>query len=163
MARALAVALAAVLAGAAADPAVSLRVDGQVDKPLTLSAADIARLPRRTVETKDHEGKPGRFEGVVLADVLELAGAPVGDTLRGAQMSKYLLVQAADDYRAVFALAELAPGFTDEVVLLADRRDGQPLGANEGPLRLVVPHDKRQARWVRQVTRLTVVDAPRAP
>jgi DMSO/TMAO reductase YedYZ molybdopterin-dependent catalytic subunit len=95
--------------------------------------------------------------------VLKLARAPLRDTLRGPHMSKYLLAQAADDYRAVFALAELAPGFTDAVVLLADRRDGRPLGPDEGPLRLVVPHDKRQARWVRQVKSLTVLDAPRAP
>ena len=36
------------------------------------------------------------------------------------------------------------------VVLLADHRDGQPLSTAEGPLRLVVPDEKRHARWVRQ-------------
>ena len=51
----------------------------------------------------------------------------------------YLLVEAADDYRVVFALPELDPAFTERVILLADRRDGQPLAAAEGPLRLVVP------------------------
>ena len=63
----------------------------------------------------------------------------------------------------MFALAELASGFTDDVVLLADRRDGHPLGPDEGPLRLAVPHDKRQARWVRQVKSLTVKDADTSP
>jgi hypothetical protein len=86
----------------------------------------------------------------------------VADTLRGQEMSKYLLVQAAGGYRAVFSLAELSPRFTDAVVLLADRRDGQALAEPEGPLRLVVPHDKRPARWVRQVIRLTVKDAAAA-
>jgi hypothetical protein len=41
--------------------------------------------------------------------------------------------------------------------LLADQRDGKPLGANEGPLRAIVPGEKRHARWVRQVIALKIV------
>jgi hypothetical protein len=40
---------------------------------------------------------------------------------------------------------------------LADRRDGKPLDNHEGPLRFVVPGDKRHARWIRGVTMLEVV------
>jgi hypothetical protein len=40
--------------------------------------------------------------------------------------------------------------------LLADRRDQQPLSSREGPLRFIVPGEKRQARWVRQVTAVTI-------
>ena len=75
-------------------------------------------------------------------------------------MALYLLVEAADGYRVVFALPELDPAFTERVVLLADHRDGQPLTPAEGPLRLVVPDEKRQARWVRQVGSGTVHRAP---
>ena len=49
-----------------------------------------------------------------------------------------------------YACAQAA-AFTDRVVLLADRRDNQPLPTAEGPLRLVIPDEKRHARWVRQV------------
>jgi DMSO/TMAO reductase YedYZ molybdopterin-dependent catalytic subunit len=66
-------------------------------------------------------------------------------------VATYVVVDAADGYRAVFALAELDPAQTDRVILLADRKDGQPLPAAEGPLRVVVPGEKRPARWVRQV------------
>jgi DMSO/TMAO reductase YedYZ molybdopterin-dependent catalytic subunit len=48
---------------------------------------------------------------------------------------------------------------TDKTVLLAFSRDGAPLDAAAGPLRIVVPDEKRQARWVRQVTELEVVRA----
>jgi hypothetical protein len=41
-------------------------------------------------------------------------------------------------------------------VLLADLRDGMPLVEREGLYRIVVPDEKKQARWVRQVTALTV-------
>ena len=62
----------------------------------------------------------------------------------------------ADGYRAVFALPELDPAYTDRVVFLADRKDGAKIGASEGPLRIVVPGEKRQARWVRQVISLII-------
>jgi DMSO/TMAO reductase YedYZ molybdopterin-dependent catalytic subunit len=141
------------------DAATVLKVGGQVPHPLSLSAADLLAMPRRVVETKDHDGKAARFEGVTLTDVLKAAGAPLGDALRGPQLSKLVLVTAADGYRVVFTLPELDPGFTDDLVLLADRRDGQPLAEREGPLRLVVPHEKRQARWVRKVMQLLIVEA----
>ena len=48
------------------------------------------------------------------------------------------------------------PGFTDRVILLADRRDGKPLSAREGPFQVIVPGEKKHARWVRQVIRLKV-------
>jgi DMSO/TMAO reductase YedYZ molybdopterin-dependent catalytic subunit len=136
-----------------------LRVDGLVDTPLGLSAQAVERMPRQTIEATDHDGRRVHFTGVALAEILKAAGAPLGDRLRGPQLSRFLLVQAADGYRAVFALPELDPAFTDSIVLLADRREGQPLPPGEGPLRLVVPHEKRQARWVRQVKVLSVLQA----
>jgi DMSO/TMAO reductase YedYZ molybdopterin-dependent catalytic subunit len=142
-----------------AEPLVVLKVDGLVETPLSLSAEDLQRLPRLTVEATDHGGAHARFEGVSLTEILKAAGAPLGDKLRGPQLSKFLLVSAADGYRAVFALPELDPGFTSTIVLLADRRDGKLLSAEEGPLRLVVAHEKRQGRWVRQVQALTVLQA----
>jgi hypothetical protein len=51
---------------------------------------------------------------------------------------------------------ELAPSFTDRTILLADRRDGKPLSDREGPLQVIVPGEKKHARWVRQVVRLVV-------
>ena len=138
---------------------IVLRVEGLVERPLSLTAEDLARMPRLTVEAKDHDGKLTRFAGVTLTEVLKAAGAPLGDRLRGPQLSRFLLVEAADGYRTVFALPELDPAFTDAIVLLADRRDGQPLAAGEGPLRLVAAHEKRQARWVRQVKVLRVLQA----
>jgi hypothetical protein len=66
------------------------------------------------------------------------------------------LVDGSDGYRAVFALAELSPDFTDHVILLADTKDGQPLSPREGPYRLVVPGEKHPTRWVRQVIAVEV-------
>jgi len=68
-----------------------------------------------------------------------------------------LLVEAADGYRVVIALPELDTGFTDKQMVLAFVRDGKPLGEKEGPYRIVIPDEKRMARWVRQVTTLKIV------
>jgi hypothetical protein len=88
--------------------------------------------------------------------VLKAAGVQFGQDLRGPALATYLVVEAADGYRAVFALPELDPAFTDCIILLADRREGKPLGGTEGPLRVIVPGEKRHARWVRQVIALKV-------
>jgi DMSO/TMAO reductase YedYZ molybdopterin-dependent catalytic subunit len=146
----------------AAKPA--LVVAGEVERPLSLSASDLAGMPgRRTVKVKDHKGVDAEFEGVPLIDVLRKAGARVDDRLRGGALADYLVIEASDGYRAVFALAELDPAFTDRVILLADRRDGRAIDATEGPLRIVVPGEKKHARWVRQVTGLTIRRAPTVP
>lgn len=136
-----------------------LSVGGEVERPLKLTAADLAKLPRRTVKAKDHGGKEALFEGVELGEVLKLADVKFGEGLRGKSLALFLLVDAADGYRAVFGLPELDAAFTDRVILLADRRNGKPLTATEGPLRIVVPEEKRQARWVRQVIGLTIRSA----
>jgi DMSO/TMAO reductase YedYZ molybdopterin-dependent catalytic subunit len=134
----------------------SLRISGEVERQLTLSSEDIAKLPRRSVRAKDHSGKESEFEGVPLDEALKQAGVKFGEGLRGKNLELYLVVEAADGYRAVFALPELDPAYTDKTILLADKRDGKAMDAKEGPLRIVVPDEKRHARWVRQVTGLVI-------
>jgi hypothetical protein len=46
---------------------------------------------------------------------------------------------------------------TDKTVLTAFRRNGAELDTNSGPLRLVIPDEKHQMRWVRQVTSIEVI------
>lgn len=54
------------------DSAVS--ISGEVEHPIKLTHADFAKLPRKAVRAKDHSGKESEFEGVMLVDVLGLAG-----------------------------------------------------------------------------------------
>jgi hypothetical protein len=135
---------------------VLLIVDGQVSRPLALTAGGFGRLPRQSVRAKDTDGTEAQFEGVAVAEVLKAAGMRFGNDLRGPALANCLVVEASDGYRVVFALPELDPMFTDDVVLLADRRRGKPLSAKEGVLRVIVPGDKHHARWVRQVVALKI-------
>ncbi|MGH7456112.1 MAG: molybdopterin-dependent oxidoreductase, partial [bacterium] len=104
-----------------------LTVGGEVERPLKLSLADLAKLPHRTVQAKEHNGQEATFEGVPLVEILQLAGINFGEKLRGQALATYLLIEASDGYKAVFALPELDSAFTDRVVLLADRRNNKPL------------------------------------
>jgi hypothetical protein len=121
-----------------------------------LSPAEFAKLPRKTVKAKDHSGVAATYEGVLLADVLQAGKVTLGKDLKGPLLAHCLLVEAADGYQVVFSLPEIDPSVTDNLVLVADRKDDKPLDAKEAPYRLVVPQEKKHARWVRQVTRISV-------
>jgi len=146
-------------AGQAPPPAATatLRLDGLVASPRTLTAADLAALPHREQATTDKDGKKHVYRGVALGDVLHLAGAPAGKTIHGPVLAEAVLATAADGYQVVFALPEIDADFSPQTILLADSRDGQPLPAHDGPYQLVVPLEKKPARWVRQLTSLRVV------
>jgi DMSO/TMAO reductase YedYZ molybdopterin-dependent catalytic subunit len=141
----------------AAPSAAALTVGGAVEHPLTLSLADIAKMRRSAIQTKAHDGSTVSYEGVLISDLMQAAGVPSGEKLRGADLAACLLATAKDGYRVVFSLAELDAAFTDSKVLVADRMNGKPLPAGQGPLKLVAPRDKRAARSVRELERLEVV------
>ena len=124
-----------------------------------LDAPDLAKLPRRVVDTTDG-GRAVRFEGVRLSDVLEQAGVTFGQTMRGARLGTYVLARAGDGYQVVFALPEIDPDFAERDIIIADRQDSRPLPARDGPLRIIAPGDQRHARWVRGLQALEIHAAP---
>ncbi len=147
------------LAGAvlsAQDSLPTLEIGGAVKQPLKLTAADLEKMPRATVQTKS-DGLTVNYEGVWLHDVLKQAGTPSGTELRGKALTSYVLAEAKDGYQVVFSLAEFDPAFTDSQILLAYKADGKPLAGAQGPFRLVAPKEKRGARSIRMLTRLEVV------
>lgn len=133
-----------------------LTISGEVTKPLALQAAELKSMPHTDVTANDHDGKAHRYSGIPVAELLKQAGATLGGALRGKNLSKCVLVKANDGYQAVFALPELDPEFTTRTVLLVDSADGQPLPTGVGPYRIVVPDEKKMARWVREVTAIEV-------
>jgi DMSO/TMAO reductase YedYZ molybdopterin-dependent catalytic subunit len=141
-------------AGRQASPSIS--VSGDVKQPLTLTAADLATMPRAKAVT-DNNGVETTYEGVWLSDVLKKAGVPLGPGLRGAALAGYVLTSASDGYQVVFSIGELDPDLTDNQFLLADTANGKPLFGENGAFRLVIPKDKRGARSVRLLSKIEVV------
>ncbi len=135
-----------------------LTVSGDVEHPLSLSLDDLKKMPHTALTvTNPHEKKDQTFEGVPLEELLKQAGAPQGPKLRGPAMATYVIAEAADGYRVIYSLAELDSDFQDSGVIVADMMDGKPMGDTIGPLRLVAPHDKRPARWIRMLQSVKVV------
>jgi DMSO/TMAO reductase YedYZ molybdopterin-dependent catalytic subunit len=136
--------------------AQTVQVTGEVEKRLTLSAADLAAMPRTSVSANDKQGVAHRYSGVALADLFRAAGVTIGGQLRGKNLAKYLLVSCADGYQVVFSLAELDSDFTDRIVILADQMEDKPLPEGIGPFRIVVPGEKKPARNCFQVQTLSI-------
>ncbi len=136
----------------------AISIQGLEGPPVSVTAEDLTKLPHHTIKASEH-GTPATFDGVLLSDVLAKVNTPTRDKLRGKALAQYLLVEAADGYRAVFALPEFDSDFTDRKIYLVTKRDGKPLSEKEGPFRVVVPDEKHPARWVRQVTTLKIKQA----
>lgn len=134
-----------------------LTIQPEAGKQTVLSKSDIEALPHKKITT----GAPDSsvtYDVVSLETVLEKAGIDFGKSMTGKRLASCLLVEAADGYRVVIALPELDSAFTDKEIFLAFQKNGKPLDEKEGPYRIVIPEEKRMARWVRQVTTLKIVD-----
>ena len=88
------------------------------------------------------------------------AGVPQNDKLRGSALATYVVAEASDGYRVAYSLAELDSDFQDSDVIVADTLNGSPLGEKQGPFKMVAPHDKRPARWIRMLKSLTLRTVP---
>ncbi len=89
--------------------------------------------------------------------------APAGETLRGPELNRIVLVTAQDGYQVAFSLAELDASFRKQNIILADQVDGGPLSEFEGKRMIVSGDDLRHTRWIRQITAmiLTRAEAPK--
>jgi hypothetical protein len=137
--------------------AQQLTIQNDDGKRTVLSRADLEALPHVKVQATAHDVSAA-FEGVAVKAVLEKAGVAFGEGMWGKRLASCLLVEAADGYKVVIALPEMDPGFTDKQVVLAFLKDGKAMDSKEGPYRIVIPDEKRPARWIRQVTGLKIVD-----
>jgi len=158
------------------DPAKHrLRIGGHVGKPLSLSLADLARLPRVAIAAVNQCAGNGRglfnprmagaqwgngamgnalWEGVRLKDVLALAGVKAGAVAVRCGGLDTPLVEAAPDFEKSLPIDH---ALTDDV-LVAWGMNGQPLPLLNGfPLRLVVP-GWYSTYWVKMLDHIEVLD-----
>lgn len=129
----------------------SLRIAGEVDRPLELTLDDLRALPSVTrPSTLICVSNPvggdligtSEWTGVRLADLLELAGPRSG--------ARELVLSAADNYTDSFPLdAAMREG-----TIVAYLQNGEPLTSSHGfPARVLVPgiYGMKNVKWVEQI------------
>jgi hypothetical protein len=134
----------------------SLVVEGEVKTKLVLTPEAIDKFPKTTIIQKDRAEKEHTYTGVELALVLQSAGVTLAEELKGENLTKYLLVEASDGYQVLFSLAEIDTSFTSRKIILANRKDGALLTADEGPFHIIIDGEKRKPRNARQVISLKI-------
>ncbi|MNK49222.1 hypothetical protein D3C87_680660 [compost metagenome] len=131
-------------------------IKGEVKSELILTPADVDKLPKTSLSQKDRADQEHTYSGVELGLVLKNAGVTLAEELKGENLTKYLLVEASDGYQVLFSLAEIDPAFTSRKIILANRKDGALIAADEGPFHLIIEGEKRKPRNARQIVSLTI-------
>lgn len=149
------VVLAPALRVFAAEPV--LKVTGP-DKTLAFTAEEFAALPHIDLTLPAQGDQEERhFSGVTMREILQRAGAPLGDKLRGKNLLTGVVVHCKDNYAVLYALAEFDEAFSNRTILLADKDGGEELPPSAAPFRLVMPGDKKGARSAKQIVSIEIV------
>lgn len=145
----------AVTAQTRASGSIAIRVEG---RDVILSPAELGKVARHEARVViEGASESTTVSGVLLWDLLQLAGVPSLQASGRQRAVMYVKLTGADGQSAVVALVEIDPSFSKRTVLVADRRDGKPLDAAEGPWRVIIPDDTRHARWIRGLVAIEVV------
>lgn len=116
----------------------------------------LAGLASHAISLSAH-GKTQTCSGPLLADILKRKGLPGGESLRGGEMRRGVLVHARDGYEVLFSLGELDATLGNRQAIIATSCDGKPLEPDAGPYRLVVGGEARPARSVRQIDSIAII------
>ena len=119
--------------------------------PVELLAADFRALPHITI--KVHNGRSNTdetYSGVMVSTLLALVDAPIGTKFHEEEMADYLRASGSQGHSVVLSVAEVDPSLHRGYVMVADARNGHPLGKS-GPYQLIVSEDRQPTRWVRNL------------
>ncbi len=135
----------------------SLKIHGLVRQPLTLSYADIVRIPAvRQILTLECIGNPPDGDAIGNAEWTGIKLKPLLQQAEVKPNAVYAAMRAADGYSTGVPLAEIMR----EENWLVYRMNGEPLPPEHGyPLRIFIPgkYGMKQPKWL---TEIEFVDTP---
>jgi hypothetical protein len=135
-----------------------LKIQGLDGKSITLSPEQFAALPHKTVSVFNSHSKTNeRYSGVPLTDLLAKVGVPLGEQVKGKLFLTGIVAEGTDTYDVLYALAEVDPSIHAGDVIVADSVDDHKL-EKDGAFKMVSTEEKRPARWVRNLTSITVIE-----
>ncbi|RYG71047.1 hypothetical protein EON80_06000 [bacterium] len=144
-----------------AQPATVLNVRGDVQKPATWTLARLQKAaPVQTIKAT-LKGKSYTAKGVSLWALIEAAEPKQDGKVKHSEARFVVLARAKDGYTVSFALPELMPSTGARKAFVVWEANGKPLSGKEGPLRLVIPEDKKPMRWIYGVSAIEIYDGKR--
>ncbi len=153
-----AVAAAQQMEHSAPSPSTHLTIKTYEGKTLTLSPEELAALPHKSVSVYNAHSKANEtYSGVPLADLLSKVGVPLGESVRGKVFLTGVVASGVDGYGVLYSLAEVDPSIHTGDVIVADSVDGKKL-EKDGAFKMVSSEERRPARWVRNLTSISVVE-----
>ncbi len=157
--------LPAFLPPAYAGSPAAFQVAGAVSKPRTWTAAQLPKELPAEVRTISYtlRGTAHTAHAVPLWAVVQAVQPQINPQIKRHLLQFVAAVQGHDGYTVDFTLGEIAPDFGASAVWVAWDEDGKPLPEDAGPVQLLVPGDKRAARWVHGVSAITLADMAQPP
>ncbi len=145
-------------------PADTFQIAGAVTAPHTWSVAQIKKQMPTDIRplTYTLKGQSHTAHAVALWTLLQAAGPRLNPQIKHHLLQFIVAVRGQDGYTSDFTLGELSPDFGDRAVWVALDEDGKPLTGDGGPVQLLVPGDKKPARWVHAVRAIIVTDGAAA-
>ena len=138
----------------------TLTISGLVENKLTLTVADLRRLPTGHVgelpvicQSGANRGKLENLKGVLLRDILEKA--VVVSKSHNDVKKMAIISTATDDYKVVFSWSEIFNSPLGDGVMVFFEKDGLPLGDEEGRIAMVSVKDirtgPRHVKWLKGI------------
>ena len=149
----------------AQESAASFDVRGDVLKPRQWALSQLKQEFAKEIQTVkfstgidqgQHTGT-----GVPLISLLQATAPKTEKIPKHYDLSFLVIIEAHDNYRVYFSLAELLPSCGRTQAWLVLDMDGKSLPAKEGPVRLAVLSDQGHDRYIYGIARVTLVDGTR--
>lgn len=122
-------------------------IDDDTSQPVTLTITELQSLNCVTIKTNSTSDKIGNVKatGPLLETVLDKYGVSMTEI-------KEIIITATDGYEIVLN----QPFISENQLILAFGINGEPLGEDEAPLRLIVP-ESDSAYWIRMIESIEIV------
>jgi hypothetical protein len=146
----------------AQESAAMFDVRGDVLKPRQWTISQLKQEFSKEIQTvkfstgMDQEQHAGT--GIPLVSLLQAAEPRTEKSPKHYELSFFVILEARDNYRVYFSLAELLPSCGRSQAWLILDMDGKALPAKEAPIRLVVLSDQGHDRYLYGIAGMTLVD-----
>jgi hypothetical protein len=137
-------------------PSHSLTVTAN-GKSVTLSMDDLKAMPQRTLRVHNgHNNQDELYTGVGLDDLLAKYGISLANGNAHKVYHTYIKAEGTDKYWVLYSASEVIPELHTWDAIVALTLDGSPIAAS-GDFKMVAGGERRPARWVSNLSSLTIV------